>query len=169
MVTMTVFIRNRLGKNRKVEALSAGKEHVLFNVSGSLYAMGDNSYCQLGIITEQYRYVPEMLYFNNDNDYIHSDDNDNNKKVTEVSCGDYHSLVLFDNGEVYSCGYLGKYETSRFKLVMSNVKNIKSSYESCTVYTNENKVYVWGENKHGQLIHNSSRQLSLRVPSLLGM
>ena len=71
-----------------------GKEHVLVLTTGNvLFACGKNNYGQLG-----------LGYNNNEFKYILVDTIDYNKTILDIECGEYFSVILFDDNTIYVCG-----------------------------------------------------------------
>ncbi|MCU7667094.1 hypothetical protein [Bacillus thuringiensis] len=80
--------------NEKVVSVTMLLKHTLFvTESGSVYAMGDNSYGQLGNGTFNNSTIPVKVM--------------NVKDAVMVGGGDMHSLVLDKQGRVWSFGYTG--------------------------------------------------------------
>ena len=82
-------------ENTKFKEISAGEYHVLaIDESGNIWSWGDNSYTQLGRIlegTEKQSNVPTML-------------NTNGIKFSQVSAGEYQSLAIDIDGNLWSWG-----------------------------------------------------------------
>ena len=60
--------------------------------NGQLFIWGDISYGRLGLGEDTTARVPTRLHLPND------------ERVTQVACGDGHTLALTDSGKVYSWG-----------------------------------------------------------------
>lgn len=77
-----IFLHN------EVNVLKAGYVSFYFS-EGEVFTWGHNAYSQLGNGTTNHGLVP-----------CHISTNLSNKRVIEVACGSYHSLVLTSDGEV---------------------------------------------------------------------
>ena len=91
--------------------------------------------------------------------------------VKQISAGEIHSLVLLENGDVYSFGWghhgqLGHGDTSnqltpKKITALSNVKQISAGYTHSLVLLENGDVYSFGSGFDGQLGHgNTSRQFT---------
>ena len=82
-----------LNVNDIIKDISCGSEHsILLTEKGKVYVCGNNYNGQLGI-------------GNNNNVYSFLNVNSlNNIKIIQIACGWNHSLILSDEGYVYSCG-----------------------------------------------------------------
>ena len=76
-----------------IKQISCGFEHtaILLN-NGQVYTCGDNQYGQLGRIQ------------NSGSNPIFEQIDPNVGKVKQISCGQYHTAILLNNGQVYTCG-----------------------------------------------------------------
>lgn len=84
----------RLRDNEEIIDIYVGKNHSIFLTSeGRLYSCGSNIYGQLGL--EGNKSNPCLV------DYYNPDIENNIKLVT---CGSYHTLILLENGDIYSFG-----------------------------------------------------------------
>lgn len=131
-----------------VKATAAGQEHSLFMTeAGDLYAVGCNTYGQLGDGTKTGRlsFVPVA------------------SNVRAVAAGANHSLYITLMGDLYvtgknAFGQLGdgmKTDRSSFVLVASNVKAVAAG-DNHSLYIMENgDLYVMGWNGYGQLGNGS--------------
>ncbi|CAM6001532.1 unnamed protein product, partial [Sphagnum balticum] len=144
-------------KNNKInhtfKKISCGHSHsLLLSEEGVIYAFGNNECGQIGIGSEDGSYPKPKL-----NEYL------NNEFVVDISCGEDHSLVLTNCGEVYAWGhnYWGQIGNgcNRNQLIPIKVKgfnNEKVAMISCGSFhsmalTECGHVYSWGENEFGQL------------------
>ncbi|MGM0596566.1 MAG: S8 family serine peptidase, partial [Myxococcota bacterium] len=141
--------------------LALGKEHtcMLADLWGAslLFCWGSNEYGQLGISGVEYSSEPLLVdYFNNVGE------------VDSVSAGSYHTCVTQDNKAycwgLNDSGQLGINNTTTAStptqiVNISNIVSISAGGEhTCAIndYNGLNKLYCWGNNKHGQTVHGQS-------------
>ncbi|XP_045144990.1 RCC1 and BTB domain-containing protein 2 [Echinops telfairi] len=82
------------GKNIASLSYGSGPHILLATAEGEVFTWGHNAYSQLGNGTTNHGLVPCPISTNL-----------SNKRVTEVACGSYHSLVRTADGEVFAWGY----------------------------------------------------------------
>lgn len=111
---------------------------------------GANSHGQLGInqISDQVDKPVEVLP-------------ERNRPSKQIACGGGHSLLLDDEGKLFSCGWncrkqLGyEKESHTFQRVwsLSGIKftNIACGWDFSCGVTDDHFLFVWGSNSHGQL------------------
>ena len=120
--------------------------------SGELYSMGKNSNGQLGlrdVVTRTYPIKVNLPI---------------NLKILKLSTGKSHSLLLFENGELWGCGSntfgqvgLGEGANSKdfpafTKIPDANsVRDIACGYEHSLYCTADGKLYAFGHPQYGQL------------------
>ncbi|NP_001088703.1 uncharacterized protein LOC495967 [Xenopus laevis] len=128
--------------------------------SGELLSCGANTYSQLGRAGEERSCIPRPLDIQK-------------RKVLDVAAGLRHVLALTDNGQIFQWGSGLASHARRF----SQQKPIPAVYSStepcavpgmngicgkmvaagsyhCVALSDAGDVYVWGSNKHGQLLHS---------------
>merc|ERR1719391_891631 len=99
--------------------------------------------------------------------------NFNQVKVSEISIGGRHTLMLAESGELYSCGsndfgQLGR-EGSQTrlqqitKLSEYKVTQIAAGANHSLAVDEWGSIFSWGSDEYGQLGHNQGSQ-TLRVP-----
>jgi alpha-tubulin suppressor-like RCC1 family protein len=77
----------------EIVAIAAGGAHsLLLNSRGQVYSFGNNNYGQLGLGDQNHRRVPILL------------DDSRIGRVTAIEAGTYYSLLLNDQGQVFSFG-----------------------------------------------------------------
>jgi alpha-tubulin suppressor-like RCC1 family protein len=82
-----------------VEGLAAGEHHSLvLKQDGSLWAAGKNNFRQLGL-------DPEKTRTSNPPNYDFNEVELENRTPKAVAAGEYHSLVLMQNGSLFGMGY----------------------------------------------------------------
>ncbi len=140
----------------KIIQVSAGYYHTIaLSENGKVYTWGRNSSGQLGNGTNVDSYLPKDITQNIGT---------NMGKVIKIETGDYRTLVITENGQVYiwGAGHLGNGLTSNSnspvditsKFYLTNDKIIQATlggYQSLAV-SEKGKVYGWGSNSSGQLV-----------------
>lgn len=136
---------------KSLKKLDAGQRFVVtLDQDGGLYGWGCNKYGQLGQLPEKKKAHPVTklgISF----------------KISDISCGWNHTLALTDDEQAWITGRgnFGQQGNNKnedifgFHLVKLDkevkLKRIKSGSEAGYVVTEEDKVYVWGWNEHGNL------------------
>ncbi|XP_018319637.1 RCC1-like G exchanging factor-like protein [Agrilus planipennis] len=143
-------------KKTRINKIAAGRAHTLVLTSEGLFTFGNNAYGQCGrmIITDE-------DYSNSH--YVHKISNVDDT-IKDVECGQDHSLILTESGQVYSCGWgadgqtgLGHFNSeSRFTRVLGDIANeniVKVSGRSDFVLAINDKgeVFGWGNTEYAQL------------------
>jgi alpha-tubulin suppressor-like RCC1 family protein len=139
--------------DQQIIDFSNGKYHCIArNSSGKVYCWGYNEFGYLGIGSKDYSSYKPIL-----NQYL------NNEFVIDISCGDSHSLVLTNCGEVYAWGenYSGQIgnDCNDHQLMPIKVKGfnnervvmISCGWRHSMALTECGHVYSWGSNNCGQL------------------
>lgn len=93
----------------------------------------------------------------------------NHSPAIQVSCGEYHSLILLKNGEIYSCGFgeggqLGHGNRENFYIptLIQELKNYKIQKICCgnrfsmASYSSGNKIFFFYSTKSITLSRNGS-------------
>ena len=132
---------------------------IVLTDTGQVYGTGVNTVGQLGLglVNSQKEKLTKMILDSNTLGF------DISGKIIDIACGYYHTIVLTDNGKVYSCGdnsygQLGLGNTNNSNILKEmNLTNISSgniikiacSYQSTFVLTDDGKVYGCGFNDQG--------------------
>jgi len=138
-------------------AVAAGGDHSLVLLeNGDLYSFGCNDNFQLGLGHSNNKEVPTKI--SRGADGLPAD-----VGVKKLSAGEEHSLVLLENGEIYSFGY-GMYgrlghDSSRNESVPRlveelegrNMISISAGKEHSLVVEDDGTAYSFGRNNFGQL------------------
>ena len=77
---------------QNVRIVSCGLYHTIISTNNGLYACGSNIYGQIGI---KNKYLTNVKSFERI---------DTDKEIIRIACGDYHTLFLTDENELYGCG-----------------------------------------------------------------
>lgn len=145
-----------LDNNLKIRSIDAGRAHLVMVTEGNaILTLGNNSYGQAArriIKDEDFR----------SGHHVHSFELAG-ETVSDVVCGQDHTMFLTKSGRVFSCGWgsdgqtgLGSYEiTSKPKLVEGDVKEEKMVKLSCAAdcvlaLNDKGEVFGWGNSEYGQ-------------------
>ena len=173
-----------LPKDFTYAQVSAGTYHSLaLGSDGNTYAWGDNLYGQLGNGTRSSRSAPVRVKTPDRSTYP---DLPEDFTYVQVSAGQYHSLALGSDGNVYAWGYnnngqLGDVTTSS-RSAPVRVKTpdrktypdlpkdftylqVSAGYQHSLAVGSDGNAYAWGSNGDGQLGNGtrSSRSAPVRV------
>ena len=140
--------------------MSSGKSHIaMVSAEGTVWVTGRNDEGQLGLGDKTGRTTPQQI--------INTTGTDIAREIKEVSCGEYCTLVVTNNGEAYSTGY-NNYgvlatgnTTDANKLTpmleeetnapIKNVKTIKAGGYLTIAIKNDGKgIYVTGYSNYAQ-------------------
>ncbi|XP_014229550.1 RCC1-like G exchanging factor-like protein [Trichogramma pretiosum] len=155
------------GKTAKVLGLAAGRAHLLVLTDEGVYALGHNGYGQCGRpIIEDEEYLKSKAV-----NYI---PNIKGCSIKSVSAGQDHSMLLTDNGEVYTFGwgadgqtglahYRNEYRPSLVKGDLSGEKIIKvtSAADCVLALSDKGKVFGWGNAEYSQLPCGDNQQINI--------
>ena len=159
-----------INKNEIITQIACAEFHSLaLNKNGNIYAWGGNLYNKLGqssgVIGQPV--LIESLY---------------SKKIVSISCGDYHSCALTDNGELYTwgggkqynkgqCGHGTFKEIDSPKKVEFFIKNKLKIIKICCggyhtiVLCDNGDIYSFGKGSYGQLGYGESEDSA--IPKLV--
>ncbi|CAH0562032.1 unnamed protein product [Brassicogethes aeneus] len=141
----------------KILKLSAGRAHCMALTDEGVYLQGNNSYGQCGRkILENEDYLASS--------YVNHIPNVDGKKICDVQCGQDHSLLLTEDGAVYSCGWGADGQTGQghynnlevFTQVGGDIANEKIIELSCRAdfvlaRNDKGEVFGWGNTEYSQL------------------
>ena len=148
------------GKEPKIKAIAASHDHFLIlSEDGNIYSSGNNKYGQLGSgyeIQDEFgrRETRKIIKI------------ENKVKIKAISTSSFHSLILSEEGDVYSFGrndkgQLGvndfdhRNKPTLIKLEKDgnkvNVKAISAGVMHSLILTEDGDVYSFGRNDEGQL------------------
>jgi uncharacterized repeat protein (TIGR02543 family) len=170
--TPTLISFNELQSGERIKSVKAGSSHsIAVTTSGRVYSWGRNTYGQLGNGTYIQQTTPTLIsvtgYYNN--------------PIQSVATGYIHSLALSSNGEVYAWGYnsdgsVGKGSNSTVPnptlinfdglLNGEKIKSIEASERTSVAVTTSGRVYVWGDNRQGQ-VGDGLSATKIRNPKLI--
>ena len=113
--------------------------------NGEVWAWGRNDYGQLGLGDEEMRDAPEKLELTN---------------VVQVAAGDYHTLFLTGDGQLYGAGCSEDYDqlaTGEFEnesapvAIMDGIARIWAGRDFSIALDEDGNYWGWGDNTLGQL------------------
>ncbi|KRT86262.1 Regulator of chromosome condensation repeat containing protein, partial [Oryctes borbonicus] len=155
----------RQPKRVKVTKVSAGRAHlaVLTNEEG-LFILGNNAYGQCGR-----RIVENESYINNT--IVNRVERIEGKKITDVVCGQDHTIARTEDGALYGCGWgadgqtgLGHYNcASKFSRICGDVENENIVKVSCRsdfvmALNDKGELFGWGNTEYGQITTPDDQQ-----------
>ena len=151
-----------LVEGEKVTAMAAGRAHSLVLTSHQrVLALGNNGYGQCGrIVVEEEDYIrKEMAHVMEV------------ERVKSVVCGQDHSIMLTDEGKVYSCGWgadgqtgLGHYQNTgeptrvRGDVEGEVVVKVACAADCVLALTDNGSVFGWGNSEYGQFMSVTHEQ-----------
>lgn len=149
-----------------VESVGAGWSHcAAVKKDGTLWTWGYNSSGQLGLSSTALSVPQPTQVVGMSN-------------VRSVACGHEHTLVLKQNGTVWSCGINGQGQlgnggnnpSGTFMQVVgtTNVIQVAGGYTHSMALKSDGTVWAWGGNSSGQLGNGSyaASNIAIQVPSL---
>ncbi|KAH9530328.1 RCC1 and BTB domain-containing protein 2 [Dermatophagoides farinae] len=138
-----------MGDNSYGQITVCGRFHS-FSITnnGEIYSWGLNEFGQLGLGDEKNRNTPCLIPFPND-DLI-------DIRIKDIVAGMYHSLFLFENGQLWGCGS-NKYgqlglgdDIKRSKLTKIPIENVQqiacSKFDCFSLAYDGSSYYAWGRN-----------------------
>lgn len=141
-----------------IVALATGRQHALaLGSNGILYSWGDNNFGQLG--NGNFESSRKSVV-------VRSSGVMANKTIVAIACGNFHSLALSSDGQVFSWGQNTNGQLGNGYITNSNfptlgdpsgilnsrtVKAIGAGAYHSVVLTSDNLLVSWGNNFYGQL------------------
>ncbi|XP_033209624.1 RCC1-like G exchanging factor-like protein [Belonocnema kinseyi] len=148
----------------QVVGLAAGRAHLLVLTTEGLFTLGNNGYGQCGrpiINNEDY----------NKNAIVHHIPDIKGNQIKAVSAGQDHSIILTENGEVFTFGWgadgqtgLAHFENEyRPTLVKGDIAGERITKVTCVAdcvlaLSDKGRVFGWGNAEYGQLPNKSGTQ-----------
>ncbi|KAH7638222.1 hypothetical protein HUG17_9328 [Dermatophagoides farinae] len=147
----------QIENQENVELIACGAGHS-FSITNKreIYAWGDNDFGQLGFGERKKRNTPCLVAFQNDD----------STQIKDIVAGYGNSLFLFENGQLWGCGYnyngelgLGNRRSKLTKIPIGNLKQIKcSKFHNFSLAYDGSSYYAWGKTIYGKWL--SSRKLN---------
>lgn len=150
-----------------VDQISCGRSHsvVLFS-DGEVLSCGGNYHGQCGVgdlgskLIRHFTKIPDIP-----------------GKIVQIACGMDHTLLLSDEGEVFTCGWgadgqtgLGHFQNeATFKPIQGalkdvRIKQIATSADCCLALSVDGEAFSWGNNEYQQLATGSDED-QIAVPT----
>lgn len=149
----STFTKVTTNVNNDVKQIACGQNCTfILKTNGSVWACGYNSYGQLGLGTTDINY----------NTFTQVTTNINND-VKQIACGEYHTVILKNDGSIWSCGrndkgqlgISGAGNKNTFTQVITNISNdvklIACGGSHTFILKANGGVWSCGYNYHGQL------------------
>ena len=167
---LQLVIPDQITSLKNVISISCGKNHTTcLDTNGSVFILGSNLKGQLGIGSTELKQteVPQKV---------------NLPSTIQISCGNYFTICLTDNGDVYSFGdnlkgqlgignNVAFFNTPQLIESLKDVEFVECGGEYVFCKTIDNQVFCWGNNEYGQLgLGNTENQnLPIQCSSLLNI
>lgn len=146
-----------LNKQHKIIDVACGAQHtLLLTENGEVFSFGSNLTGQLGHNLEASRKTvlgtPTMI----NQEYF------NNEKIIQIASTEFTSFALSEQGSVYAFGENDKglicnndldfnqYYLVPTKTLLTNIKKISAKSTTAMALSEDNKVFIWGNNTFGQ-------------------
>jgi len=154
-----------------ISQVACGRAHtVILTNTGNAFTLGHNGYGQCGrTIVENEDYQKQSI--------VHQIDIE--EKVSQVVCGQDHSLFITEKGSVYSCGWsadgqtgLGHYhnadKVSKCKgdIEGENIVKVACGSDCVLALNDSGKVFGWGNSEYNQL-NLATSEMQLHTPRYL--
>jgi len=170
----TKIQRNKNGIPEDVKIIDAncGYNHtVLLSVDGRIWTFGSNCSGQLGHGDMETRNVPTEIQRNING--LHKD-----IRIIGVSCGEYHTVLLSDDGRIWTFGR-NKYgqlghgdnedrnvptEIQRGEYGLhkdNNILGVSCGANYTVLLSNDGRIWTFGRNKYGQLGHGDNEEKNI--------
>jgi len=137
-----------------ITQIACGSNHTMFLASdGKVYGVGQNDFGQLGLgySDENPQTTPqEITYFNS-------------TTIKHIACGQYHTIFLASDGNVYSVGYNGSGQLGRSDtetpineihkntyISSKTIKQIACGFNHTIFLASNGTIYGCGNNNYGQ-------------------
>ena len=151
-------IKHKIFFGTNVEVISQGMSNqtsYVYTYNNILFGFGNNKFHQINGFSEDKISIPTMIHYEFDS------------KLTQISCGAWHTLFLTLNGNVYGVGrnndsqLSSKYNSNPFGVGIqciintSNIIYIGCCIDSSYILNNNNILKTCGSNRFGELAINT--------------
>ena len=159
-IRIDVDCPKKIKQFKDLEFIECGKDSTICKTLEFIYLWGSNNYRQLGISCRK-TIKPIKIKCT---DWIR----DENSEIVDIKCGNYHTLVLTSNQEVFCCGdsnLMEEDDNPKIRRKLHKIANLSEitriecgkNYSMCL--DANNLLYVFGFNSVGQLgIGNYTRE-----------
>lgn len=173
---VTLPVRDRT--KSKAVAVAAGRAHTLVLTNdGDVFSLGNNAYGQCGrqIIEDEDYFMSRVIH------RVEGQWQEDGGEVTDILCGQDHSLFLSSSGTLYSCGWGADGQTGKGHYDVSHVpskirgdldgeKVVKAASKAdCVLALNDRgEVFGWGNSEYGQFSSVTDEQ-QINTPTKLDL
>ncbi|XP_047356984.1 RCC1-like G exchanging factor-like protein isoform X2 [Vespa velutina] len=162
-----------------VISIAAGRAHLLILTNEGVFTLGNNGYGQCGrpiIVNENY----------SNSNVVHHISSIKGNRITSVTAGQDHSILLTESGEVYTFGwgadgqtglahYQNEHQPSLVKgdLAGQHIIKVACVADCVLALSDKGKVFGWGNSEYGQLLMDSDNYqvniaTELNIPKEVG-
>ena len=169
MIYPAPIILPKISEDEKLQAVKAatGRAHtVVLTENGALFTFGNNAYGQCARqMIEDEEYLGSQLINRLDPKIF------NNTKITDIVCGQDHSIFVTETGSLYGCGWgadgqtgLGHYnnqhqpELLQGDIERENIVKVSSAGDCVLALSDKGEVFGWGNSEYGQISRDESIQ-----------
>eukprot|EP00340_Litonotus_pictus_P000526 CAMPEP_0170518320 /NCGR_PEP_ID=MMETSP0209-20121228/4038_1 /TAXON_ID=665100 ORGANISM="Litonotus pictus, Strain P1" /NCGR_SAMPLE_ID=MMETSP0209 /ASSEMBLY_ACC=CAM_ASM_000301 /LENGTH=381 /DNA_ID=CAMNT_0010803835 /DNA_START=112 /DNA_END=1257 /DNA_ORIENTATION=+ len=149
---------------KQIKTISMGSENcIIQDVEGSLYAIGDNTYGELGVEDAKFIDEPTRISFFEPL----------KKKIKKICSGSRNTFVLLEGGEVYACGDNSEGQSTGLATRYASpqkinfdfeetdpIRNLETGFNHSFLVTKKGKLYSWGSANDDKLGTNETNQYS---------
>lgn len=160
-------------KTTQFKQISCGRAHIFINTSEGLFSLGNNSYGQCGrTIVELEKYRGSQI--------INKVSLDISSPIKQVECGQDHTLLLTEEGKVYSCGLNadgqcanGNYTPiDHFTEIKGDIEgekiiHLSSKVDTILAVSDKGDLFGWGNSEYNQLSSAAGNVMQLSTAKCL--
>ena len=146
------------------EVKTVANHTVTLKTNGTVWTYGNNEFGQLGTGNVRTYDEPQKVIFG-------QDENGDEVKIKQIAVGEYHSVALDTNGNVWTWGRNNYYQLGMNAVAYSSIPvkvtgipkctRIASANNSVMAVTEDNKLVAWGQNAYGELCNGTYTNKSL--------
>ncbi|KAK4877658.1 hypothetical protein RN001_010164 [Aquatica leii] len=152
-----IILQYKNVEKAKIIKIRGGRAHSLVLTNEGVYLLGNNIYGQCGR-----QIIPDESY--QMSRYIHHIEKVDGKEIKDIACGQDHSILVTQDGSVYSCGWgadgqtgLGHYNSeSEFTKVQGdiaseNIVKVATTADFVLALNDKGDVFGWGNTEYAQI------------------